>query len=89
MPTGDEKGSYSIRTKDGKTIDLDTAQNKIQLYDYLGYDNQCWIIQNNGNQTVTLLSVYNNEALAISEEGNITLQPYDPLESRQQWTVSY
>ncbi|WP_347553177.1 GH32 C-terminal domain-containing protein (plasmid) [Pseudalkalibacillus hwajinpoensis] len=89
IPTGDDHSSYSIRTEEGKAIDFDAAQKKIQLYDYLGYDNQKWIIKENDNKTLTILSEFNEEALTISEEGNITLQPYDPANSRQQWLPSY
>jgi len=32
VPTGDEDDSYSIRTTAGQALDLDTGQNKIQLY---------------------------------------------------------
>ncbi|WP_208585686.1 GH32 C-terminal domain-containing protein [Gracilibacillus suaedae] len=88
IPTGDEQDSYSIRNEDGKTIDLDTDQNKIQLYDYLGYDNQRWIIKENENATVSIISVFNSQAMGVTEAGELTLQEYDPSQLYQQWTLS-
>ncbi|KAB8125921.1 DUF1080 domain-containing protein [Gracilibacillus oryzae] len=87
IPAGDAYGSYSIRSEAGKAIDFNTEQRRVQLYDYLGYDNQRWVIQKNDNHTITVLSAFNNEALTISEEGNLTLQPFDSS-LQQQWTVS-
>ncbi|WP_228552277.1 GH32 C-terminal domain-containing protein [Gracilibacillus salitolerans] len=88
IPTGDEHDSYSIRNEEGKTIDLDTGENKIQLYDYLGYDNQRWIIKENENATVSIISVFNSQAMEVTEEGELTLQEYDPSKLHQQWTLS-
>lgn len=88
IPTGDEYGSYSIRTEGGKAVDLDTGQNKIQLYNYLGYNNQRWILTKNENGTVTITSVHNGRALEISEEGFLTLNDSNPGLERQQWTLS-
>ncbi|MGM0874729.1 MAG: GH32 C-terminal domain-containing protein [Bacillota bacterium] len=87
IPTGDEHGSYSIRTEGGKALDLDTVQNKIQLYDYLGYNNQRWIIKND-NGTVRITSVHNGKALEISREGILTLNDLILDQERQQWTLS-
>ncbi|GAA3334473.1 hypothetical protein GCM10020331_102560 [Ectobacillus funiculus] len=43
---------------------------KIQLYNYLGYNNQRWIItKKNDNGTVRITSVHNGKALEISGEG--------------------
>lgn len=88
IPTGDEYGSYSIRTEDGKGLDLDTGQNKIQLYNYLGYNNQRWIITKNDNGTVRITSVHNGKALEISGEGILALNDVNPDLERQQWTLS-
>lgn len=88
IPTGDEHGSYSIRTDGGKAFDLDTGQNKIQLYNYLGYNNQRWIITKNDNGTVSITSVHNGKALEISEEGILTLNAVNPNLGRQQWVLS-
>jgi len=88
IPTGDEYGSYSIRTEAGKAIDLDTGQNKIQLYNYLGYNNQRWIITKNDNGTVRITSVHNGKALEISGEGILALNDVNPDLERQQWTLS-
>ncbi|MFB9760488.1 GH32 C-terminal domain-containing protein [Ectobacillus funiculus] len=88
IPTGDEYGSYSIRTEGGKALDLDTGQNKIQLYNYLGYNNQRWIITKNDNGTVRITSVHNGKALEISGEGILALNNVNPNLERQQWTLS-
>ncbi len=88
IPTGDEHGSYSIRTEGGKALDLDTGLNKIQLYNYLGYANQRWIIRKNDNGTVTISSVHNGKALEISSEGRLTLNDVEKGRERQQWMLS-
>jgi levanbiose-producing levanase len=88
IPTGDEYGSYSIRTEGGKALDLDTGQNKIQLYNYLGYNNQRWLIAKNDNGTVRITSVHNGKALEISEDGLLTLKDLDLHQERQEWTLS-
>ncbi|MBI0578649.1 GH32 C-terminal domain-containing protein [Neobacillus cucumis] len=87
IPTGDEYGSYSIRTEGGKALDLDTGQNKIQLYTYLGYNNQRWIITKNDNGTVRITSVHNGRAIEISKEGILKLNDVNPDSERQQWTL--
>ncbi|SIQ84358.1 levanbiose-producing levanase [Domibacillus enclensis] len=88
IPTGDEHGSYSIRTEEGKALDLDTQQNKIQLYSYLGYQNQRWMIKENNNGTVSILSVHNGQAVGLSGEGMLTLHELNPNEENQQWVLS-
>ncbi|MGZ4159173.1 MAG: GH32 C-terminal domain-containing protein [Neobacillus sp.] len=88
IPTGDEYGSYSIRTEEDKALDLDTGQNKIQLYTYLGYNNQRWIITKHDNGTVTITSVQNGKALEISEEGILTLYDVNSDLESQQWKIS-
>ncbi|MEH7503999.1 GH32 C-terminal domain-containing protein [Neobacillus drentensis] len=88
MPTGDQHGSYSIRTDGGKALDLDTGKNKLQLYNYLGYNNQRWLITKNDNGTVRITSVDNGKALEISEEGNLILNDVNLDQERQQWTLS-
>ncbi|WP_371862491.1 GH32 C-terminal domain-containing protein [Mesobacillus foraminis] len=88
IPTGDGHGSYSIRTEGGKALDLDTGQNKIQLYNYLGYNNQRWLIAKNDNGTVRITSVHNGKALEISEDGLLTLNDLDLHQEHQEWTLS-
>jgi levanase len=88
VPTGDEYGSYSIRTEGGKALDYDTGQNKIQLYDYLGYNNQRWIISKNDNGTWRISSVHNGKALEISKDGRLILNDWNPEEEGQQWISS-
>jgi len=88
IPTGDEHSSYSIRIEGGKALDLDTGQNKIQLYNYLGYANQRWLIRKNDNGTVTISSVHNGKALEISTEGRLTLNDVEQGQERQQWMLS-
>ncbi|GLX66230.1 hypothetical protein MU1_05740 [Paenibacillus glycanilyticus] len=88
IPTGDEQGSYSIRTVGGKTLDLNTGQNTIQLYSYLGYNNQRWIVSPNANGTVTITSVHNGKALAVSEDGSaITLSDVQAGLAQQEWRM--
>ncbi|WP_051417095.1 GH32 C-terminal domain-containing protein [Paenibacillus sp. J14] len=89
VPTGDELGSYSIRTAaGGKALDLDTGQNKLQLYDYLGYDNQRWLLRDNGDGTVAILSLHNQQALeASADSGSLYLNEPDPALDRQKWQV--
>ncbi|UQZ33359.1 beta-fructosidase [Paenibacillus sp. PK3_47] len=86
VPTGDEAGSFSIRTASGQALDLDTGQNKIQLYTYLGYNNQRWIISRNEDGSAAILSAHHQMALAVTEDGTgLTLEPPRTGESRQQW----
>lgn len=90
VPTGDEAGSCSIRTISGQALDLDTGQSKIQLYDYLGYDNQRWIIQRHEDGTASILSVYNRLALAVSEDGSrLVLEAEQDGEQRQRWMIGF
>ena len=88
VPTGDEYDSYSIRTEGGKALDYDTGQNKIQLYNYLGYNNQRWIISKNDNGTWRITSVHNAKALEVSKDGQLTLNDWNPEEEAQQWISS-
>ncbi|MFT8321622.1 MAG: GH32 C-terminal domain-containing protein [Bacillus sp. (in: firmicutes)] len=88
IPTGDEYGSYSIRTQGGKALDLNTAENKIQLYNYLGYNNQRWNISKNDNGTVSITSVHHGKALEMAEDGSLTLNDSEPSLDRQQWILS-
>jgi levanbiose-producing levanase len=89
VPTGDEAGSFSMRTASGQALDLDTGHNTIQLYTYLGYDNQRWIISRNGDGSAAILSVHSHQALAVSEDGmSLTLEPHQVGETRQQWHIT-
>lgn len=88
VPTGDEQGSYSIRAEGGKALDLNTGQNTIQLYSYLGYNNQRWIITPNSNGTVTITSVHNGKALEVSEDGKaLTVNDVLAGRSQQEWRM--
>ncbi|GMK45183.1 hypothetical protein PghCCS26_23110 [Paenibacillus glycanilyticus] len=88
VPTGDEQGSYSIRAEGGKTLDLNTGQNTIQLYSYLGYNNQRWIVSPNANGAVTIISVHNGKALEVSEDGSaLTLNDAQAGLARQEWRM--
>ncbi|MGN7764337.1 GH32 C-terminal domain-containing protein [Paenibacillus sp. 22594] len=89
VPTGDEAGSYSIRTSSGQALDLDTEHNTLQLYPYLGYNNQRWIVNKNEDGSVAILSVRHNMALAISEDGSkLTLEDFQTDKMRQKWKLS-
>ncbi|MBD7967387.1 GH32 C-terminal domain-containing protein [Paenibacillus sp. Sa2BVA9] len=89
VPTGDEVGSYSIRTTAGQALDLDTGQNKIQLYHYLGYNNQRWLLHKNDDGTVNITSVYHQKALEVSEDdATLLLNDLDPTLVRQKWVIS-
>ncbi|TYP74623.1 GH32 C-terminal domain-containing protein [Paenibacillus methanolicus] len=88
VPTGDEQGSYSIRTSEGKVLDLDTGQNKIQLYAYLGFNNQRWIVRRHEDGTVSILSAHHGKALEAAETGDgLTLSDPDPAQERQKWRL--
>ncbi|WP_114499076.1 GH32 C-terminal domain-containing protein [Fontibacillus phaseoli] len=88
MPTGDEQGSYSIRTPGGKALDLDSGQNKIQLYNYLGFNNQRWLINKNADGTVNITSVHHHKALEVSEDGaRLLLNDPEPDFDRQKWRM--
>lgn len=90
FPTGDEQGSYSIRTEHSQAFDLDTNQQKIQLYDYLGYDNQRWLIEQLDNEAVVIRSLHNGQVLTVTEDGKLTLTDLqeEKASSNQQWQVS-
>lgn len=70
VPTGDESGSYSIRTLNGMALDWDVGQNRIQLYSYLGYANQRWHISKNEDGTIRITSAHNGNVLGITEDGS-------------------
>lgn len=85
----DGKGMYSIRTKEGKALDLDTGQDRLQLYDYLGYDNQRWRLEDRGDGTVTIVSAHNDRVLEISEDGiKLQLGEPSPDQPRQSWRLT-
>jgi levanase len=89
VPTGDDAGSYSIRTTAGQALDLDTGQNKIQLYPYLGYNNQRWIFHKNDDGTVSIISAHHKKALEVSADGStLSLSELDPTLDRQQWVIT-
>ncbi|WP_433615982.1 GH32 C-terminal domain-containing protein [Paenibacillus cellulositrophicus] len=86
VPNGD--GTWSIRTQAGKALDLDTGQGRLQLYDYLGYNNQRWRVEYQEDAVVKIYSVHNGQALEVSADGT-KLQLGDPAagEPRQRWKV--
>lgn len=88
MPTGDDSGSYSIRTINGLSLDWDVGQNRIQLYPYLGYPNQSWNISKNDDGTMRITSVHNGSALGVSDDGT-TLVMNEPRfeDEHQKWNV--
>ncbi|TDL69219.1 DUF1080 domain-containing protein [Paenibacillus amylolyticus] len=89
VPTGDEVGSYSIRTTAGQTLDLDIGQNKLQLYHYLGYNNQRWVLHENKDGSVHITSVHHQKALEVSEDGTeLLLSELDPSLDRQKWILT-
>ncbi|OAB47200.1 GH32 C-terminal domain-containing protein [Paenibacillus antarcticus] len=88
VPTGDDAGSYSIRTTSGQALDLDTGHNKIQLYHYLGYNNQRWILHKNDDGTLSIISVHHMKALEVSEDGTtLLLNELDSSLDRQKWVI--
>ncbi len=87
VPVGD--GTYTIRNTGDRALDLDTGQNRIQLYNYLGFDNQRWTKSENADGTVTILSAHNGKALEVSEEGTkLELGEVVPGSSRQKWRLT-
>lgn len=88
VPTGDERGSYSIRTPEGKALDLDTGMNRVQLYSYLGFDNQRWLLQKQEDGSAVILSAHNGKALAVSESGTgLVLTDLDRTNDKQRWSM--
>ncbi|MCM3782782.1 GH32 C-terminal domain-containing protein [Neobacillus mesonae] len=88
VPTGDELDSYSIRTAEGKALDLDTGQNRLQLYNYLGYNNQRWLVNKNEDGTYSITSVHSNKVLGTPETGTtLLLSEPDPQLDRQKWKL--
>lgn len=89
VPTGDEEGSYSIRTTAGQTLDLDIGQNKLQLYHYLGYNNQRWVLHENKDGSVHITSAHHQKALEVSEDGTeLFLSELNPSLDRQKWILT-
>lgn len=82
-------GDSSIRSvSSGKALDWDTGQNIIQLYPYLGYDNQRWQLIANENGTYSIISKKNPElALKANVTGDIALVAKDVTDSSQQWRM--
>ncbi|MGF9696873.1 GH32 C-terminal domain-containing protein [Paenibacillus sp. MABNR03] len=70
VPTGDDSGSYSIRTLSGMALDWDVGQNRVQLYSYLGYANQRWLISENDDGSIHITNMHNGNALGISADGS-------------------
>ncbi|KOY14762.1 GH32 C-terminal domain-containing protein, partial [Paenibacillus xylanivorans] len=86
VPTGDNSGSYSIRTLSGKSLDWDVGQNRIQLYSYLGYANQRWSISKNEDGTMRITSAHNGHALGISEDGSeLVMGEFHQESEYQKW----
>lgn len=83
------QGDYSIRTvSSGKALDWDTGQNSIQLYPYLGYDNQRWQLIEQENGTFIIVSTRDtNQALQISNDGSIALAARNEQEDGQRWSL--
>ncbi|WP_082210199.1 GH32 C-terminal domain-containing protein [Paenibacillus durus] len=71
-----KNNTYTIRTgESGKSLDWDTGANTIQLYAYLGYDNQRWLVHNNADGTITILSKFKpDKALEAREDGTVGLE---------------
>ena len=87
VPTGEED-TYSIRTPEGKALDVDTGQNRIQLYTYLGYNNQRWKVQRKEDDTVTIRSVHDGRALAVKADGSgLELDVPDAASDLQRWRL--
>ncbi|CAM4166841.1 GH32 C-terminal domain-containing protein [Saccharibacillus endophyticus] len=86
VPTGSGDGSFSLRTPQGQTLDLDTGRGTLQLYDYLGYDNQRWLLRKQGSRTF-VLNVANGMALTSDSEEGLKLAPYDSANAAQSWKL--
>lgn len=87
VPTG-EDDTYSIRTPEGKALDVDTGQNRIQLYTYLGYNNQRWRVERQEDDTVTIRSVYDGRAIAVRADGSgLEMNEPDAGSDRQRWRL--
>ncbi|MEJ8306355.1 GH32 C-terminal domain-containing protein [Saccharibacillus sacchari] len=86
VPTGSGDGSFSLRTEQGQALDLDTGRGTLQLYDYLGYDNQRWLLRKQGSRTF-VLNAANGLALTSASGGALTLTTYDPANAAQSWKL--
>jgi levanbiose-producing levanase len=87
VPTG-EDDTYSIRTPEGKALDVDTGQNRIQLYTYLGYNNQRWRVERQEDDTVTIRSVHDGRAIAVRADGSgLEMNEPDAGSDRQRWRL--
>ncbi|NGZ75091.1 GH32 C-terminal domain-containing protein [Saccharibacillus alkalitolerans] len=87
VPTGGEDGSISLRIESGPALDFDTGRGMLQLYDYMGYDNQRWIIRKRPNGTVLLINAANGLALSAEADGRAQLRTPDPNSGAQQWKL--
>ncbi|WP_025700237.1 GH32 C-terminal domain-containing protein, partial [Paenibacillus forsythiae] len=71
--------AYTIRAgESGKSLDWDTGANTVQLYAYLGFDNQRWLVRDNADGTITILSKFKpDQALEAREDGTVGLEDTD------------
>ncbi|WP_223067883.1 GH32 C-terminal domain-containing protein [Paenibacillus caui] len=84
-----EEGVYTIRNAiSGKSLDWDTGQNRIQLYPYLGYDNQRWKMIPHEDGTVSIVSKRDESmALEAAGDGTVFLQARDDSRASQRWKL--
>ncbi|OWA34158.1 hypothetical protein B9G55_17700 [Saccharibacillus sp. O16] len=87
IPTGSPDGSVSLRTPEGLTLDLDVGRGALQLYDYLGYDNQRWLLRSGARGTFSILNAANGLALTEKADGSAALQPLKAGDRAQQWKL--
>lgn len=67
---------------------MDTGQNRIQLYTYLGYNNQRWRVERQEDDTVTILSVHDGRAIAVRADGmGLEMNEPDAGSDRQRWRL--
>ncbi|OWR30910.1 beta-fructosidase [Saccharibacillus sp. O23] len=89
VPTGSPDCSFSLRTPEGSALDLDVGRSTIQLYDYLGYDNQRWLLRKDTRGTVKIVNVSGGLALTEAADGSLKPEPVRQGNRAQQWKLGH
>ncbi len=89
VPTGSPDGSVSLRTPEGLALDLDVGRGALQLYDYLGYDNQRWLLRKDKRGTVKIVNVSGGLALTEGADGSLKPETLRAGDRAQQWKLKH
>jgi len=82
-------GKYKLLNQStGDALDLDTSKSTLQLYKFLGFDNQQWTLQNVGAGVYRVANAHDNRVLGASGEagGAVTIGD-DQNTPGQRWTL--